>query len=106
MSAMTPAQTAAILAFAIAALAGAYVLIMWLADRAIDALDDDAPEPRVRVRVTRRARCSSAPDLGRWELAAVVGTVLLLGAIALLSCTWMGQELLEYVARVLLARPN
>lgn len=45
-------------------------------------------------------RCSTVPDMTRFEFTAIVGVVLLLGVIAVLSATWLGQEFFEYVARV------
>ena len=48
-------------------------------------------------------RCSTERDTTTSELIAIVGVVLVLGAVAVLSSTWMGQDLLEYVARVFLS---
>lgn len=105
---MTPARIVATLAFAIAALFAAYLLIMWLADRAIDALNGITQhERRQRTRrVAYQARCSTVPDMTRTEFVTIVFLVLLLGGIALCSSTWLGQEFLEYLARVFLARPG
>lgn len=104
MTEMTPARIVATLALAIAALAAGYLLIVWLACRAIDDLGAIWHHDHTRRRVTYIARCSTVPDMTRFEVAAIVGVVLVLGAIAVLSSTWMGQEIVEYVARVLGAR--
>lgn len=99
---MTPAQTVAILAFACAALFAVYLLIIWLADRTIDALNSMTKhERRVRSRrVTYQARCSTVPDMTRFEFTLIVFVLLVLGAVIVLSTTWMGQEFIEYLARV------
>lgn len=51
-------------------------------------------------------RCSTERDTTRSESVAIVGAILVLGAIAVLSSTWMGQEIVEYVVRIFLVRPN
>jgi hypothetical protein len=96
-----PAHIVAILACAIAGLACIYLVIMRLADCALDALKDishDSPY---------QSRCSTAPGVSGRQALAIVGAVLLLGAVAVLAGTWLGQECIEYLARVLwAARPN
>lgn len=48
-------------------------------------------------------RCGTERDTTRSELVAIVSAILVLGAVAVLSSTWMGQELFEYMARVFCA---
>ncbi|WP_426195072.1 hypothetical protein [Massilia sp. DWR3-1-1] len=108
MNESTPAHIIATLACAVLALLAAYLFIMLLAGRAIDALNGITHrERRARTRhVYYQARCSTAPDVSHHELAAIVGTVVALGVIALLSFTWLGQELVEYLARAIAAKVN
>lgn len=106
MTEMTPTEIAGTLFCAAAALFAVYLLIMWLADRAIAALNGITHhERRMRTRrVTYQARCSTVPDMTRTEFTLIVFLILVLGAVAVLSSTWLGQELVEYVVRVMLAR--
>lgn len=106
MTEMTPTRIAGTLLCAVAALFAVYLLIMWLADRAIDALNGITKhERRQRTRrVLYQARTSTVPDMTRTEFTAIVFLVLLLGGIVLLSSTWLGQELVEYVAHVFALR--
>jgi len=105
---MTPTRIAGTLLCAIAALFAVYLLIMWLADRAIDSLNAMTKhERRARTRrVDYQARCSTVPDMTRTEFVVIILIVLALGLLGLLSTTWMGQEFVEYVARVFLTRPG
>jgi flagellar biosynthesis protein FliQ len=102
MSEMSTAHITTILACVVAALAAGYLLIMWLAARAIDEMNGIWHPQRRRVHY--QARCSTAPDVSVRQALAIVGSVLLAGVFALLASTWLGQELVEYVARVLLTR--
>jgi hypothetical protein len=92
------AHIVAILACAIAGLACIYLLVMRLADNVLEALNDMTHESQYQ------ARCSTAPDVSGRQALAIVGVALLLGAVAVLAGTLMGQEFIEYLARALEAR--